>query len=185
MKSKIRRLVITVCICFISLSYAFAEDEPMEKCPMEMMGMRAMKKMDDKMDFEDKFYRKIHFILMRSAELGVSDQQVEQIQTLKYKTKKSLILKDAEIEGLGLDIMDALRKENVDVNAVNKIIDRKYEVKKQKAKELVNADVQLRTTLTAEQRNKLKETPHTMGKMKMEHGSKMHHSMGDSSVKKE
>lgn len=176
MRSMVRGLIIIIAICFVSLSHAFAKDEPMmkkhsmekcskmgmhqmmgmEKCPMMGMGM------DKKMDFAEKFYHKAHYILMRSEELGLSDQQAEQIKALKYKTKKSMIAKDAEIESLALDIMDALSKDNVDVAAVNKIIDKKYEAKKQKAKELVNACVTLRATLTDEQRKKLKERYHSM-----------------------
>jgi len=105
---------------------------------------------------EDKFSKKAHFILKNKEELGLSDEQVKQVKDLKIKTKKNLIGKKAEIEILGLDIKAAMWSDPLDVNTVNKLIDKKYDLKKDKAKSLVGAYAALKGLLTEEQKEKMK-----------------------------
>lgn len=107
-------------------------------------------------DLEDKFCKKAHFILENKEELGLSDKQVEQVKDLKLKTKKDLIGKKAELEILGLDIKAAMWNDPLDVNAVNKLIDKKYDIKKEKEKSLIGAYAALKGLLTEEQKEKMK-----------------------------
>ena len=67
-----------------------------------------------------------------------------------------LIKQEADIQILSLDIMAKLHEYPVDVEAVNKTIDQKYDLKKAKAKNLVEAFAKLKGTLTSEQYDKLK-----------------------------
>ena len=107
-------------------------------------------------DLEDKFSKKAHFILKNKEELGLSDKQIEQVKDLKIKTKKDLISKKAELEILGLDIEAAMWNDPLDANAVNKQIDKKYDIKKEKEKSLVGAYAALKGLLTEEQKEKMK-----------------------------
>lgn len=106
---------------------------------------------------EGKFSRKAHFILKNKEELGLSDKQIEKIKDLKIKTKKDLIRKNAELEILTLDVKSGLWKDTIDTDAVNKLVGKKYDLKKEKAMSLVNAYAALKDTLTKEQKEKMKD----------------------------
>ena len=110
-----------------------------------------------KKGLEDKFSGKAHMILMNKEELGLSDKQVATIKDLKLKTKKDVIRKKAEIDVLALDIKAAMYGDAIDTEAVNELIDKKYELKKEKAKSLVAACATLKDTLTDDQKAKMKD----------------------------
>ncbi len=105
---------------------------------------------------EKKFYMKAHMVMENSDELGLSSQAVDEIKALKMETKKSLIRQDAEIKIAGMDLEEGLHAYPVDVEAVNKLVDTKYELKKEKAKTVVAAIAKLKSELSADQYEKLK-----------------------------
>ena len=105
---------------------------------------------------DDKFEYKASLFLGKKEELGLSDEQVEAIKELKLKVSKDLIMKEAEIEVIGLDIKTAVHKDSVDLEAINGLIDKKYEIKKAKAKLLVKSYAELKGILTKAQKDKLK-----------------------------
>ncbi|OGW85538.1 MAG: hypothetical protein A2987_01305 [Omnitrophica bacterium RIFCSPLOWO2_01_FULL_45_10] len=107
-------------------------------------------------DIEDKFYCKAHLILENQEGLGLTDEQVEKVKELKLATKKDLIRKDAEIDVLAIDVKALLMKDTINTDAVNKLIDQKYELKKDKSKSLIGAYGALKNILTKEQKEKLK-----------------------------
>lgn len=111
----------------------------------------------EKMDLEEKFFHKAHLILSCQEEIGLAEEQAKKVKELKTNTKKDLIRKNAEIEILGMDIESALREDVIDTKAVNKLIDKKYDFKKEKAKILINAYAALKDSLSKEQKEKLKE----------------------------
>ncbi|MFH1868466.1 MAG: Spy/CpxP family protein refolding chaperone [Candidatus Omnitrophota bacterium] len=106
---------------------------------------------------EDKILQKAHFLMEKKEELGLSDEQVAKIKDLKLNAKKESIKKTAEIEIIALDIEAAMRQDAVDAGAIGALIDKKYEIKKAKAKSMVKAYAELKGVLTAEQMGKLKE----------------------------
>jgi hypothetical protein len=108
-------------------------------------------------DLESKFYKKAYLVYSNQDELGLSDEQAKKIKSLKMETKKDLIRKKAEIEILGLDIKSMLWEDVVNAEEINKLIDKKYELKKEKAKALVAAYATLKISLSEAQRDKLKE----------------------------
>ena len=108
-------------------------------------------------DLESKFYKKAHLVYSKKDELGLSDEQAKKIKSLKMETKKDLIRKKAEIEILGLDIKSMLWEDVVNTEEINKLIDKKYELKKEKAKALVAAYATLKNFLSEDQKDKLKE----------------------------
>ncbi|MDD5019534.1 MAG: hypothetical protein PHH75_06810 [Candidatus Omnitrophica bacterium] len=163
-----RRLILMCCAYLFVSSMAFADDA--------MMGGCAMMKKADAMGAEDKFHMKAFYLLANADEIGLTDDQVKTIEDLKLKVKKNLIMKDAEINTLGLDIAAALKEDEVDMKRVNALVDKKYDLKKQRTKDAIQGYIDLRGILTNEQREKLKETwsQCMMGKKKMmmsgEHG---------------
>jgi Spy/CpxP family protein refolding chaperone len=146
-------LFIAFAALVVVSSSAFSGECPMEKS--EMAGM--YEKGDSKMDLEDTFSQKIHFIMANSDEIGLSAEQLEKIHTLKYSVKKSIIKNDAEIEILALDIKEALGKDDIDIGAANSLIDKKYMIKAQKTKDIVAACANLKTIMTKEQQKKMQD----------------------------
>lgn len=105
---------------------------------------------------QDKISHQAHFMLINKDELGLSNEQAKKIKELKLKAKKDSIKAEAEIEMIALDIKAKMWEETVDVTAINKLIDQKYEFKKAKAKSLVAVYAELKGILTDEQKEKLK-----------------------------
>ena len=147
--------VFVAVLCALALvSYAaFADQCSMGKCD----SMQKCQKTWSKKGHDEMFFHKAHLALANAKELGLSDDQVSKIKALEYTFKKSLIKEDADIKSLGLDIKEAIEKDTVDINAVNSLIDKKYALKAVKAKEAVQTCVDLKTILTKDQYNKLKE----------------------------
>ena len=108
---------------------------------------------------DNKFFKKIHLALKNNEELGLSDEQYEKLKTLKMNTKKDLIKRKAEIDIIGVDIKGKLWEDPIDKESINKLIDKKYELKKAKAKALVEAYATFQTILTDDQKKKLEEIP--------------------------
>ena len=106
-------------------------------------------------DLKDKFFRKAHFMLENSDELGLSDEQTGKIIQLKIETKKNLIRQEADIAIAAIDIKSKLMEDKIDVDAVKPLIDKKYAYKKAKAHSLVDSFSKLKATLTDEQRQNL------------------------------
>jgi len=116
--------------------------------------------------YGSKVYKKASFVLSNREELGLSDEQVQKIKDLKVKSKKDMIKKKAEIDVLAVDIKAHMYQDPIDINAVNKLIDRKYDLKKEKAKASLKACADLKNILTEEQKTKLKSLCKTHGKGK-------------------
>jgi len=153
MKYLISICIVACCVLAIAVSSVSAYECQMGKCDF----MSGQGKMSERKGTDKAFFYKAYFILENASELGLSSDQIEKIKTLKYSVKKSLIKQDAEIKTIALDIKEALGKDEIDVSAVNKLIDQKYVLKANKAKESVDAYANLKKILTADQIEKLKE----------------------------
>lgn len=108
-------------------------------------------------DLKSKFFHKVHFILDHADELGLTEAKQEEIKDLKYKVKKELIHNDAEVDVLKIDIKRALYGHAIDVSAVNALLDQKYDLKKNKAKMLVQSLADLKQMLSDEQYQTMKD----------------------------
>ena len=148
--------VVALCSLALVLSAAFADQCPMGNCNF----MQKCHKMGCEKGHDEMLFHKVHLALAHAKELGLSDDQVSKIKALEYAFKKNLIKEDADIESLGLDIRQAVGKDTVDTNAVNNLIDQKYNIKAQKAKEAVQACANLKKILTKDQYDKLEEMCH-------------------------
>jgi len=103
------------------------------------------------------FFKKAHVILMNKDELGLSDAQVKQIKDLKISMKKQKIQDQAQIDLVETDIKAKMWESTIDTEAIDGLIDKKYDLKKAKAKSKVKAYATLKEILTDEQKAKLKE----------------------------
>ncbi|UCG35279.1 MAG: hypothetical protein JSW17_00325 [Candidatus Omnitrophota bacterium] len=153
MKGKYLLIVALVAVMTIGLSAALADTHGRG---YEGMKKEYHHKEYKPQDLKDKFFFKAMHILKNKEELGLSSRQVDKIKDLKLTTKKDLIRKDAEVEILALDIKAGLYEERVNLKAVNELIDKKYDIKRAKAKALVAAYVELKDVLTKAQKEKLK-----------------------------
>lgn len=129
---------------------AFAE---MQGCPM---GGNTETGGDVKLGLEEKFVMKAHLIMDNSQELGITEDQLAKIRDIKMKTKKMLIMKEAEIDVIELDIKSGLWQDNVDMAAIGLLVAKKYELEKEKAIGIVEACIAIKGILNPEQMSKLK-----------------------------
>lgn len=146
---KMRLVVVMAVVVAFGLmgSAAFAEHGWKGGCQCEK----------EKGDLESQFSDKAHFLMKNEEELGLSEDQIKKIHDLKMNTKKDMIRRDAEIDILALDIKSALHDDTIDTQAVNALVDKKYDLKKEKTKALVAAYAALKDVLTKEQKDKMKD----------------------------
>lgn len=120
---------------------------------------------------EGKFIKTVKIIHHNQDELNVNDNQLNQIRELKIALKKDSIKKKAEIMIITVDIRSFLYEDEIDVDAVSKLIDQKYEIKKAGMKKVVKSFAELKKILTKEQKEKLKEVIREQREIHMSKGS--------------
>ena len=106
--------------------------------------------------FEKKIFCKLRLTIVYQDELGLSEDQVAKIHGLKTATKKDIIKREAEIDLITVDIKSKLREDKIDKESIGKLIDQKYDLKKEKAKALIGAYAELNDILSGEQKKNLR-----------------------------
>jgi hypothetical protein len=96
-----------------------------------------------------------HAIFENHVELGFSEENLHKVKDLKINTKKSLIRSTAEIDIIAVDIMAKMWEDSPDMAEINKLIDKKFTLKKESMKELLSAFLSLKKMLSKEQLHKL------------------------------
>lgn len=107
--------------------------------------------------FESCLMKSTCCALKNKEELGLSEEQATKIKDLGSKTKKEVIQLKADSEKVGIDIKTSVTAEDFNAEAINILIDKNLEIKKQTMKTIVNSHAELLAILTPEQRTKLKE----------------------------
>ncbi len=102
-----------------------------------------------------KLFALAHLVIQHAEYLGLTQAQIGKIKDLKLKTKKNMIMEKAQIEVLELDVKSAMDQDVINIKDVDKLIDKKYDLKKAGAKELVEAYSELRNILNQNQRKML------------------------------
>jgi Spy/CpxP family protein refolding chaperone len=118
---------------------------------------------------DSKFFKKVKMIYRYKDELNISEEQLDQIKKLKIALKKDMIRSRADIDIIGIDIRSLLYEDVIDIRTANKLIDKKYEIKKSRMKNIIKSYAELKKVLTKEQFDKLKDIarrPKTMLKQK-------------------
>ena len=134
-------------------------------------GYRDGQRVYQKKSIKAKFFKTVRLIYLYQDELKVSDEQLNKIKELKVALKKDLIRKKADIKVIKVDIRSLLYEDEVDVDAVNRLIDQKYEIKKAKSKMVVESYAKLKKVLTKEQMDNLRRIFRDLKKMRMTKGS--------------
>jgi len=106
---------------------------------------------------ESKVFMKGHFLMMNQDEIGLTDEQIDKVKSIKMATKKNLILQDANIAVLKIDIRGMMKQDPVPMDEIDALIDQKYSLKSDRAKMLVSAYVDMKGVLSDEQKEKTKE----------------------------
>jgi Spy/CpxP family protein refolding chaperone len=123
--------------------------------PLMALAQSCPKKSQQGCRLDKKIFCRLHSALANQEKLDLSDDQVAKIRELKMSTKKDLIKRDAEIDIISVDIKSKLREDKIDKENIGKLIDQKYELKKEKAKALIDACAGLKSILSVEQNKKL------------------------------
>ena len=106
------------------------------------------------------------FAIMNKKELDLTSEQESKIKELCKETKKKHIKLEADIDILCVDLKSQLYENPINITDVDKLIDQKYELKKQDLKDLVQSLVSLKSILTKEQVEKLTELKKNHSKWK-------------------
>lgn len=134
---------------------------------------------------EDKFYDKVEILMAHQDHLGISDDQMKKVKEIKIKTKKEIIKTNADIDIIAVDLKAAMWEDPMDTAAIDKMLDKKYDLKKQMAKTLVAGCAEIQNILTKDQKDKLKalmkEHKKSMGCCPMMKGGKCPMMEGDKS----
>ena len=104
-----------------------------------------------------KLMKKGKFFLAHETELGLSEEQVDQIKAIKLDTKKAAARQKAEHEIFMLDMESKLSETAVDVDGISRMIDEQIPMMTQGAKKTVEDFAKLKAVLTPEQLAKAKE----------------------------
>lgn len=105
---------------------------------------------------DEKFFHKAEFILSNEKAIGLSEDQVQSIETQKLEFKKMLITREAEIEIAALDIKAVAYGYPIDEDALVQAVAQKYKLKQAKGEAAARAYAKLRNTLSAEQNTAMK-----------------------------
>ena len=112
--------------------------------------------MHNKCCFAEKFFHFAHSIVENHEELGLTDEAVKKVRELKIGTKKSMIRNRAEVELLMVDIISSLYQAKPEISEINKLVDKKFEIKKAGMKKLIAAFVGVKKLLSKEQMKQVK-----------------------------
>lgn len=104
-----------------------------------------------------KFLKKSDFFLDNQKEIGLSDDQVKTIKSLKLKVDKIVIAQDAAMKTFALDAGAKMAETKVDVEGLNAMIDEGMSAFAGQTKEVVAAYAEMKAILTTEQMAKAKE----------------------------
>ena len=108
--------------------------------------------------------------------LNLSDEQKEELKTLRLKHYKEIKPLRAEMGELQARQRTLMSQEEVDVKSVNKLIDEKTSLTNEMQKKKVNHQLAFREILTDEQQMMLDQKRMLGGKRKAGRGYKMNHS---------
>ncbi len=98
-----------------------------------------------------------HFLLENASEIGLNDEQVKKIKSIKMETKKEAILGAAQMKVMCMDLSSKLCEEKLDVEGINAMIDQGSAGWATAGKKTLKNYADLRAILTPEQMAKAKE----------------------------
>lgn len=97
-------------------------------------------------------------ILRYEEVLGLSSRQVDKIKTLKLNLEKEMVLMDARIEVIDIDLRSMLGQRRIDMNKFKKLLTEKYDIEKKRVEGQATAFAGLKELLTEQQQEKMRTT---------------------------
>ncbi len=121
---------------------------------------------------ESKFFYKAHSLMKTKEELQLSEEQLKTIQDLKAEAKKNLIRSKAEIDVIEIDLASQIHADKMDSEAALKLIDQKYELKKESEKNFLTAYAKLKGAISEKQWETFRALKKECGKKHSEEAAK-------------
>ena len=104
-----------------------------------------------------KLKNKAKILWENKEELGLKEDQLDKIKDIKHAAIKGLIQRKADLDIVMVDLNSAKHADAMDVQAVNTLLDAKYDVKKETAKAYVKAVSDIQQVLSKDQHSQWKE----------------------------
>ncbi|MDD5634733.1 MAG: Spy/CpxP family protein refolding chaperone [Candidatus Omnitrophica bacterium] len=152
-KLKIVMMIVLAMFLFGFVSSAFAFHGEGEgrapkpgSCPHMMQGG----------DYSRGSYCKIGILLSKAEELNLTESQIKAMMELKNRVDKQMINYDAQIGVVMIDLRAMMCQDDLNKAEIDKLIDKKYEIKKEKAKYITSTMVEVNSLLTPDQKKAYK-----------------------------
>lgn len=162
MRKKKLMLVVSILsmgLAFTSIGYATEKGEKHYGCKHSEMTMESSHYRSGPSQHmsEGKHHSIASCILKQKGELGLTDEQVSQLKSLKSENEKQLIRDEAEMKVLKIELHDLVHQDKVDVKAVDTKIEKIGTLFTTMKKNHIYAKLDTKKILTAEQLKKFKE----------------------------
>lgn len=96
------------------------------------------------------------FYLQHAKDLGLTKEQIDKIRATSLEFNKKRVRDIAEAKATMMDLVFELHQDNPDQGKLNSFIDKKSDIKKGLDKAAIQAVLDIRNTLTPEQKEKVK-----------------------------
>ncbi|MCA9403645.1 MAG: hypothetical protein KC897_07680 [Candidatus Omnitrophica bacterium] len=106
----------------------------------------------------DRFNQERRRIIRYAEVLGLNDRQSEKIDELSRHLEKEMVLQDARVEVIDIDLRAELSKDQVDMKQVRKLLAEKFEIERKRTEGQAAAYASLKEILSQAQREKLRGT---------------------------
>lgn len=106
----------------------------------------------------DRFNQERRRIVRYAEVLGLDERQSEKIDALSRHLEKEMVLQDARIEVIDIDLRAELSEDEVDMKQVRKLLAEKSEIEKKRTEGQAAAYASLKEILSKAQREKLRGT---------------------------
>lgn len=104
----------------------------------------------------NKILKKAHFFIENKDAIGLSEDQVHEIKTIKMNTKKKIIRQNADMEIFEIELWQLLHSKPANQEAVNQMIDQASAGWGSEAKAAVQSYLDVKAVLTEAQMTKAK-----------------------------
>lgn len=156
MKNKINSIIFTIVLSVLVSGCCSLGKPPCYDCHKKShMGHHAEK--CSECPFSGCLKKASCCALKNKEKLSLTDEQETKIKALSEKTKKSSIQIEADIEKIEVDLKAKFVSDSFDAAGINSLVDKKFELKKQLVKSLINSHAEFLSILTPEQKEQFKE----------------------------
>ncbi len=106
----------------------------------------------------DRFNQERRRILRYAEVLGLNDRQLQKIAEVKLHMEKEMVLLDARIDVIDMDLRAELGEDTIDMNTIKKLLKEKYDIEMQRVEGQAAAYASLKSILSRDQRQQMRGT---------------------------